>query len=133
LNLEKTLEVLGSSKMQILTLASNKKQVCTANNREKRGLQHPHSCPLCDQERETIQPILTTCVFARQFCFFSLILSGCLTSHLGLTSRHLRSGGGGPNSVQEKRKGINCVINLGAWCLWLNRNRTVFDEDLPSI
>jgi hypothetical protein len=103
LNLEKTLEVLGSSKMQILTLASNKKQVCTANNREKRGLQHPHSCPLCDQERETIQHILTS-VFARQFCFFSLILSGCLTSHLGLTSRHLRSSGGEPNSVQGKKR-----------------------------
>ena len=39
----------------------------TADQLTKRGLPHPDKCLLCDQEEETIQHILTTCVFARQF------------------------------------------------------------------
>jgi len=37
----------------------------TADRLQKRGLPHPVRCPLCDQEEETIQQLLTTCVFAR--------------------------------------------------------------------
>jgi hypothetical protein len=32
-----------------------------------------------------------------------------------------------------KRRGFNSVIILGAWCLWLSRNRAVFDGVSPSI
>jgi hypothetical protein len=39
----------------------------TADRLQKRGLPHPERCPYCDQEEETVQHILTTCVFARQF------------------------------------------------------------------
>jgi hypothetical protein len=31
------------------------------------------------------------------------------------------------------RRGFNSVIVLGAWCLWLHRNRTVFDGVNPSM
>lgn len=41
----------------------------TADRLENRGLPHPEQCPLCDQEGETVQHILTSCVFARQFWF----------------------------------------------------------------
>ena len=41
----------------------------TADRLQKRGLPHPERCPLCDQEEENIQHILTSCVFARQFWF----------------------------------------------------------------
>jgi len=41
----------------------------TADCLQKRGLPHPDRCPLCDQEEENIQHILTSCVFARQFWF----------------------------------------------------------------
>jgi hypothetical protein len=30
-------------------------------------------------------------------------------------------------------KGLNSAVILGAWCLWLQRNRVVFDKDSPSI
>jgi len=43
--------------------------VRVADRLQKRGLPHPDHCPLCDQEDETVQHILTTCVFARQFWF----------------------------------------------------------------
>jgi hypothetical protein len=32
-----------------------------------------------------------------------------------------------------KRKGFNSVIILGAWCIWLTRNKDVFDGVSPSI
>ncbi|XP_020408886.1 ATP-dependent DNA helicase Q-like isoform X2 [Zea mays] len=39
----------------------------TSDRLEMRGLDHPVSCLFCDQEQETIQHILCSCVFARQF------------------------------------------------------------------
>jgi hypothetical protein len=35
----------------------------------KRGLDHPEKCPLCDQESESLDHILVSCVFAREFWF----------------------------------------------------------------
>jgi hypothetical protein len=34
---------------------------------------------------------------------------------------------------KDKKKGFNSAIILGAWCLWLQRNRVVFEGDSPSI
>jgi hypothetical protein len=34
---------------------------------------------------------------------------------------------------KDKRKGINSAIILGAWCIWLQRNRCVFDGDQPAL
>jgi hypothetical protein len=34
---------------------------------------------------------------------------------------------------KSKRKGFNSIIILGAWCLWLHRNKVVFDGVRPSI
>jgi hypothetical protein len=31
------------------------------------------------------------------------------------------------------RKGVNNAIILGAWCLWLHRNRVIFDGESPTI
>jgi hypothetical protein len=38
----------------------------TADKFEKRGLDHPKQCPLCDQQLETINHLLVSCIFARQ-------------------------------------------------------------------
>jgi hypothetical protein len=35
----------------------------------KRGLSHPEACPFCDQEQETVQHLLTSCAFTRQFWY----------------------------------------------------------------
>jgi hypothetical protein len=34
---------------------------------------------------------------------------------------------------KSKRRDINSVINMGDWCLWLHRNKAVFDGVRPSI
>ena len=41
----------------------------TADRLARRGLPHLPKCPLCDQEEEDIQHLLTTCVFSRDFWF----------------------------------------------------------------
>jgi hypothetical protein len=39
----------------------------TADRLAKRGLIHPEKCPFCDQEDETIDHLLVTCSFSREF------------------------------------------------------------------
>ena len=43
-----------------------------ADRLTRRGLPHPSCCPLCDQEEENTNHLLSTCVFAREFWFFLL-------------------------------------------------------------
>jgi hypothetical protein len=78
----------------------------------KRGLDHPERCPLCDQASETLDHILVSCVFAREFWF--LLLQQFRLHSLAPT--------------------IGAVlIVLGAWILWKHPNRCVFDGISPSI
>jgi hypothetical protein len=41
----------------------------TADRLQRRGLDHPDQCPLCDQEMETIDHLLVSCVFATNYWF----------------------------------------------------------------
>jgi hypothetical protein len=43
-----------------------------ADRLARRGLQHPTTCPHCDQDEENINHLLLSCVFAREF-WFSLL------------------------------------------------------------
>lgn len=104
---------------------------------EKRGLPHPEVCPLCDQEQETIHHLLNRCIFARQFehSILSPFDLGHLTSGNDEFSfsewwRQVC------NRVHKDRKRgstLNSIIIMGVWCLWLHRNRVVFDGVAPSI
>jgi hypothetical protein len=55
-------------KMFLLWLAI-RNRCWTVDKLEKRGLPHPEQCPLCDQEDETIEHLLVSCVVARQVWF----------------------------------------------------------------
>lgn len=44
----------------------------TADRLEKRGLNHPPRCPLCDQEPETINHLLVSCSFSRLYWYITL-------------------------------------------------------------
>jgi hypothetical protein len=52
------------------------KRCWTTDRLSHRGLPHPALFPLCDQEKEDIQHLLVTYVFARQFWFWMLRLVG---------------------------------------------------------
>ena len=100
-----------------------------------RGLSHPERFPLCDQEEETIQHLLTGCVFAQQVWFSILSpldLGSEASGHTDLYFAdwwakiiHMFS--------KEHRKGANSLIILIAWLLWKHRNACVFDGDSPSV
>ena len=96
----------------------------TADRLAKRGLAHPEKCPLCDQEEETINHLLLSCVFARQIWFE--ILQGLGLQELAPQSEdpsfeewwHKVS-----NKVSgQVQKGLNSIIILVAWLLWNHRN-----------
>lgn len=107
----------------------------TVDRLRKCGMPHPVVCPLCDQEQETVQHLLTTCVFARQF--WHGILAPFNLGHLipsPVEASFVEWWGGVINQIhKDKKKGFNSAIILGAWYLWLHRNRVIFHEESPSI
>jgi hypothetical protein len=99
----------------------------TTDTWAKRGLPHPEACPLCDQEKEIVQHLLTTCVFARQF--WHSLLSLFRLGHLSPGVEDIPFADWWRrvcNRVHKDKKGLNIDIILGAWCLWLQRNRVIF-------
>jgi len=102
---------------------------------QKRGLPHPDYCPLCDQEEETVQHLLTTCVFARQF-WFSILQSLNLSQ---LVPRHTDNSFADwwkkswKKLQKHLRKGFNSLVILGAWVIWKHRNACVFDGTTPNL
>jgi hypothetical protein len=106
-----------------------------ADRLQKRGLDHHEVCPLCDQEPKNIQHLLCTCVFARQFWYY--ILSSLGMANLSPDSNESTFADWWAKVSKQvhksKRRGFNSIIILGAWCLWLHRNKVVFDGVSPSI
>jgi len=107
----------------------------TADWLARRGLPHPAQCPLCDQEEETVNHLLVSCVFARQFWFY-------LLQHFGIQqfcpqppdlSFDVWWENSSNATVGLTRKGFNSLVILGAWTLWNHRNRCVFDGATPSL
>jgi hypothetical protein len=93
------------------------------------GMDHPEKCPLCDQEQETIDHLLVSCVFARQFWFSLLqrLQFQEFTPQVDTFSfmdwwQRMNDLPLGP-----RKKGLNSMIVLGTWILWKHRNRCVFD------
>jgi hypothetical protein len=92
----------------------------TADRFAKIGLDHPPKCPLCDQEDETLDHLLVSCVFTRDFWFqllrrFNLQV---LAPQPGLSSfmswwEEASCSVNGPI-----RKGLNSLIALGGWIIW---------------
>lgn len=82
----------------------------------KRGLTQPNVCPLCDQEQETIQHLLVSCVFSREV--WTIILNGLRMLAIILQPDGKSFSGwwsGAVNRVpKEVKKGLNSLIILVA-------------------
>jgi hypothetical protein len=107
----------------------------TADRLARHGLDHPEKCHLCDQEEETMDHLLSSCIFSRQFWFRFL---------QKVTLHDLTPQPTDPSfldwwqRIEELalgmvRKGLNSLIILGAWIIWKHRNRCVFDGAAPSL
>jgi hypothetical protein len=98
-------------------------------------LEHPDKCPLCDQEEETVQHLLVSCVFAREV--WARLLSIVGLQHISpnhddkIFQEWWRVAEGRvPAAVKE---GFNSLVALGAWRIWKHRNNCVFHRTSPSV
>jgi len=102
-----------------------------ANNRcwsagrlAERGLPHHECCILCDQEEETIDHLMLACVFAQ--IWFSLLRLVGLQSLVHNLTKHPLSGGQMLCRVSgQVKKGLNMIVILGAWSIWIHRKSAV--------
>jgi hypothetical protein len=107
----------------------------TADRLQRRGLDHPDQCPLCDQEMETIDHLLVRCVFARNY-WFKLLTKVNLQNFTPYVYEENTMIWWKRCSDQLHgiaRKGLNSLISLGLWILWKHRNACVFDGLSPCL
>jgi len=107
----------------------------TAERLAKKGLPHPALCPLCDQVEETLDHLLVSCVFSRQFWFNLLQGLGLQALAPGLDDEIFDDWWDNLSSRVscQIRKGANYLVILGAWNLWNHRNMCVFDGAVPDL
>jgi hypothetical protein len=107
----------------------------TADRLAMRGLAHPEHCPLCDQEEETIDHLLLSCVFSCQIWFYVLEKFG-LQALAPQPDEHSFEEWWDQVSRRipvQVSKGLNSIVILVAWSLWNHRNRCVFDGVQPNL
>jgi len=99
------------------------------------GPPHPDQCTLCDQEDETIQHILTTCVFARQFWFQILqpLNLGFLVPNRRWTSFADWWKRSWKRVPKQHKQGFNSLVIHGAWILWKHQNGCIFYGSAPIV
>lgn len=103
----------------------------TADRLERRGMDHPDNCPLCDQEPETISHLLLRCVVARQIWWKILCKWGAIQwlpdEHSTIAEWwediHLRG---------KARRSLATSVTLVLWVIWKHRNNIVFEGDSPN-
>ena len=99
------------------------------------GLQHHQKCLLCDQEEETINHLLVSCVFSRQFWFELLHKFELQTLAPQRVEPSFEVWWCRSNEIvaDQDRQGLSSLIILGAWSLCNHRNRCVFDRASPTL
>lgn len=107
----------------------------TADRLAKRGMDHPERCPLCDQEDETIQHILTSCSFSKTVWFQTLSKVSLQEHTPGQADTVLQEWWEKVEAATPgyKRAGFNTIVLLVSWWLWKHRNACVFDHMVPSV
>jgi hypothetical protein len=98
-------------------------------------MDHPDHCPLCEQEEETINHLLTSCVFARQVWFdlLSTVSLQELTPQPADDSFEEWWRRSNTRLQGQCRRGFNSLVILDAWIIWKHRNQCVFKGVSPSV
>lgn len=114
-------------------LAQNK--CWTPDRLAKGGMNHPARCPLCDQESETINHLLVSCVFSRVFWYNILRKFGLhsLAPQPGDTYFMVWWERASAQVSGLRKKGLDSLLSLGVWLIWKHRNRVVFDGVSPNL
>jgi hypothetical protein len=107
----------------------------TADRLARRGLEHSEKCPLYNQEDETVQHLLASCVCVREV--YVQILSKVGLQHLS-PCRDEKSFQDWWRSAERRvastvNMDFNSLDALGAWWIWNHKNSCVFDDASPSV
>jgi hypothetical protein len=100
-----------------------------------RGMDHPEKCPLCYQEEEIIQHLLTKCVFSRQV-WFAIFLPLEVGGAMMCSNKHSFANWWAKTICKvkkESRKRVSSLIILTSWLIWRHRNACVLDGIVPSV
>ncbi|GJN12165.1 hypothetical protein PR202_ga30420 [Eleusine coracana subsp. coracana] len=100
----------------------------TADWLARRNLPRSKRCLLCDQEKQSIHHVLTSCVFACQFWCLQRVGLIALSPQL-----HTWWSRAADSMSSTTRKGLNSIIILSAWTLWKHRNACVFNGASPNL
>jgi hypothetical protein len=111
------------------------KRCWTSDQLVRRGLPHPEHCPLCDQEDETLDHLLVSCVFTRQFWYTVLQQVGLQSLAPQQTDLVFDEWWEKTNMAASgiTKRGLNSLVILGAWTIWNHRNKCVFDGINPNM
>jgi hypothetical protein len=100
-----------------------------------RGLSHPDCCPLCEQDDETINHLLSACVFAHQFWHDLL---ACFGMQAVVPQAHNVSFYSWWQQASDRlhttvQRGFDSLVVLGAWTIRKARNDVVFNGIAPRV
>jgi hypothetical protein len=101
----------------------------TADRRRRHGLQQEAACALCQQEDETTDHLLCSCVFAREVWHLLLLPVGL--QHLAPEhGANLRDWWqlSRASLPEELRRSYDSAVLLVTWSIWKERNRRTFDH-----
>ena len=102
----------------------------TVQRRKKCNLQADDPCAFCDQESETIDHLLVSCVFARQIWSFLLHRLGWDIAVPSTVDQSLADWWFSAHKriAKADRKCFDSMVVLTCWWLWKERNRRTFDH-----
>jgi ribonuclease HI len=114
-------------KIKLFIWLAVENKILTWDNLQGRGWEGPNICYLCFKEPESVNHLLNTCPFTQKV--WQRILSGL----------NLRTTWGGSTIIdcfdcwikkEPKFHNLPCII---CWNIWLEHNRTIFENVCPSI
>ena len=112
-------------------------RILTADALQRRGWENNYFCALCNRSLETPLHLMVDCPWSRKV--WSALAAGAHTDALKPESWE------DPSTISEwlllcrirspteKRKGIQSLILLAAWEIWLERNRRIFQREELSV
>ncbi|WVZ70726.1 hypothetical protein U9M48_019369, partial [Paspalum notatum var. saurae] len=91
-------------------------------------------CVLCDQDEESMQHILISCVFTRQIWHSVLQHLGLAALAPSISNSRFNAWWkvAASNVLKELRQGLNSLIILVVWEVWKHRNACIFEEAQPN-
>lgn len=109
-----------------------KNRCWTSDRLARRGLPHQAVCPLCDQDQESIDHILVSCVFARPVWHLIMEAWGKL-DWIPTQNDALLPWSTSLLAQARDMKDLHTLHLLVVWQLWKHRNVVVFDGARPSV